>query len=202
VPADEAEAGRGGEAPADETCYRCRTRLEEGARHCPRCGRPQTRVCFCGNHIPITARACSHCGADWSQAARVRRRSHHARLDRATLGKYALAGGALALVVAALANMFIQHLAAKALASGQALPRGFADKLHLARLGWPIVWQQLAPRLGSLASALGLALGALALGALIGVVVYLSKRHVISWPWLRHRHRRRAGSRPPTSPAP
>jgi hypothetical protein len=126
----------------------------------------------------------------------VRRRSHHARLDRASLGKYSLAGGALALVAAAVINVLVRRLARTGLPAGQVMPHDFLAKLHLAGLGVAIAWGHLGQRLQAVMGGLGPALGALVLGGLIGAVVYLSKKGLITLPF-RRRHHRRSGSHPP-----
>lgn len=165
-------------------CYACETELPEGRRHCPGCGRSQLRTCYCGADIPVTAMECPHCGADWSQSARVRRRkarSHRPRPAEAL--SYALVGAVLAALAAALIGLILDWLAGGALAPGESMPPGPLDRLVLAAqtvltaLG--VLWAFIADRGRSL---LGLLLVLLA-GAGAGALYYMVRAG-------RHHHNR------------
>jgi len=59
--------------PAQTQCYRCGADLRaSNPERCPRCGRRQTRTCFCLLKLPRTVSVCPNCHTDWSYIDRVR----------------------------------------------------------------------------------------------------------------------------------
>ncbi|MBC7289365.1 MAG: hypothetical protein H5T86_15255, partial [Armatimonadetes bacterium] len=88
-------------------CYHCGAELSDGAHRCPRCGRRQVRLCYCGNYVPVTEPRCPHCGADWSLAFRVRRKSRSSRLNWKLLIGYSAAGALAAITAAAVTNSIV-----------------------------------------------------------------------------------------------
>jgi len=131
------------------------------------------RTCYCGAEIPVTAKVCPHCGADWSHSRRVRRKSKSKHLDWTKLLKFALLGSFLALITASVLNLVITGLASRGLASGQQLPSSLIQRLGLA---WVAIWtalaalgRELAERGGGLATLTVV----LVAGAALGVVAYL-----------------------------
>jgi len=170
-----------------KVCYACQTELPEGKRYCPACGRTQVRTCYCGNDIPVTAMRCPHCGADWSQSARVRRRKSHSRRPRPEeMVVYALGGAVVALALALLAGWLLEQLARQAVAPGESLPPGLGQRLYLAA-------QAAGAALGAAARFIITTLSSLlelvivvAVGAGGGVLVYLARTR-----WRRGHHLRR-----------
>ncbi len=178
-----------------ENCYRCGTPLPEGSEVCPNCGRNQFRICYCGARIPVTAPTCPDCGADWSGSHRIRRKSRH-RPDWKRMAKFALAGSALAVIVAAVLNALITGLARGSLPEGQHIPNSILQKLGLALT---TVWTALQALGQGLAEKGGGTLNTIAVllaGAIIGAGVYLVREGFLR---SRRRHqppikRRRANS--------
>lgn len=162
------------EAPPPEPlhCYHCSQAIPEGSDVCPRCLRKQMRVCFCGNRIHATAAFCEFCGADWRRSVRVHRRAKRHITGR-MVAQAAAPGAAIGLLVAVLANSFVDLLARRALTTSTGLPGSFSARLSLAfqALGeaFGSLGQSLASHFGSLALLLGVA----ALGAVGGVLYYL-----------------------------
>ncbi|MCX7598123.1 MAG: zinc ribbon domain-containing protein [Armatimonadetes bacterium] len=196
---DKSGADRGPDGCAvATTCYRCRATIPQGASHCPRCGRRQTRWCYCGHEIHVTEATCPHCGADWSGALRVRRRGRRNRLETRKLVGYMAAGAVVAIFAAALLNSIVGALAIRSLPAGErVLPPDFASRLGLAvetvGRNLAVVWNHIA-RLGG--GFLGL-LAILLTGAVVGALVYLGRVGRIRVPLLRgskaHRRRRASG---------
>ncbi len=164
-----------------DRCYHCGAVLD-GAEVCPQCGRKQYRVCFCGERIPVNARVCPHCGADWSHSRRVRRKSRQQKLSYQQLARFAGLGALVAVVAAGLLHLIITGLAQRSLSPEQTLPASLLERMglalhtiqqNLAKLGEGIMqWG------GSVAVIAAVAL----VGAGVGVVIYLMRTGVISVP--------------------
>jgi len=145
------------------------------AKTCPACGRRQYRICYCGNRIPVNTAECPHCGADWSDSTRVKRKkSRSSRLNSAGLLRSAGIGAVIALVIAGLFNIFITYFAAIGV-EGEALPDDFFGLLDMASVGLRRVaaawWQAALTRRSSI---LAFAI-CVAVGAGIGAVASLAK---------------------------
>lgn len=195
MPPDEAEAAQGQAkhpiAEATTECYRCGETIEEGQEHCPTCGRPQYRVCYCGWRIPITAHRCPQCGADWSGAMRVRRKAHSHRVHPQRLARHAVLGALAALVFAALVGVVVNNLALRALPEGQPMPAALGARLALAGQGLGELLSTIGRRLGTVGGELGLVLLILLAGAAVGALFYLTREHLlrIRWPWAHRKHK-------------
>lgn len=175
------------------SCYRCGAALPPEHTHCPRCGRPQYRVCYCGYRIPINAGTCPVCQADWSSAYRVRKKAHSRKVRPQKLGRYALAGAGVAVIVALLANVVVTVLASSVLVEGQSLPSGIGDRLGLALQGAGQLFHRAYGRLLTIGGGLAPVLGVGLVGAAIGALVYLVRAEIIRirLPGSRRKHKRR-----------
>lgn len=184
---DESETSDGAEGRAVATnCYRCGATIPPGVNRCPRCGRRQTRWCYCGHEIPVVEASCPHCGADWSKAVRVRRRVHRSRWERGKLIGYMSAGAVIAVLAAALLNSIVGALALRSLPAGERiLPPDFSSRLGLAveTIGHSLAaaWNRLAGVGGSLWGILVIVF----VGAVGGALVYLARVGRISLSTLR-----------------
>lgn len=173
-------------------CYRCGARLPADATRCTNCGRKQTRICYCGNEIPVTALECPYCGADWSNARRARRkRTKSRRIKPRELAKAAGVGALASLLVLFVANILISHLAGYA-ANPAAPLAGYPQRLGYAyegiiKLGSSI-GQTLVSHQGTLLVA-GLGLG---LGAILGAVLYMMRVGAIRIGTRKSSRRRRS----------
>lgn len=154
-------------------------------RVCPVCGRKQTRTCYCGAEIPVTARTCPECGADWSASRRVRRKSKSKKIDWKQLAKSAVIGALITALVAGGLSAIITALARRNLAYGQALPASFIQRLSLALSTVYRAVATLGARLAEHGAGAATLLGILVLGAGVGAVVYLFREGF----WTRWRHR-------------
>jgi len=65
-------------------CYRCDAVLDPSKAHtCPKCGRTQTRVCFCGERLRKDVAVCPKCETDWQMIEaleKAQRDEHRAQL--------------------------------------------------------------------------------------------------------------------------
>ena len=187
------------EVDDDGYCYRCGATLVEGDRNCPQCGRRQTRLCYCGQEIPVTASSCPECGADWSTAFRVRRKSKTRDFSWKQTAAYAAIGALAMMTLAALINSIVGALAYHSLPVGASgLPAGFVARLGLALStlgnGFTGALWHLEHIGGGPVTALLLVLA----GAVVGAVVYLYRagalRPRLSLPGIgAKKRRRRAG---------
>jgi len=156
-------------------CYRCGRELPADAKTCSACGRRQYRICYCSNRIPVDTAECPHCGADWSDSTRVKRKkSRSSRFNSAALLRSAGIGAVIALVIAGLFNIFITYFAAIGV-QGDALPGDFFGLLDMASVGLRRVgaawWQAALSRRSSIL----VFVICLAVGAGIGAVASLAK---------------------------
>lgn len=148
----------------------------------------------------MTASTCPHCGADWSGAFRVRRKTKTREFSWRITSAYAAAGALVAILLAALVNSIVGAIALHSLPPGaEGLPAGFMARLGLALTG---IGQALAnivshtERLGAGALA-GLVI--VVIGAAGGAMVYMYKAgalrvRVPSVGPNSHKRRRRASN--------
>ena len=180
-------------------CYRCGAVLEDDSRNCPQCGRRQTRLCYCGQEIGVTASSCPHCGADWSTAFRVRRKTKTFEFSWKLTAAHAAVGALAAIIVAALANSLVGALAVRSLPQGAAgLPAGFLARLGLALATIGHAFTSLAYHIEHLGGGPLAALLLVVAGAAVGAVVYLYRAGALRlrWPFPTanaRKRRRRAG---------
>jgi len=180
------------------TCYRCGAELAEGADRCPQCGRRQTRLCYCGHAIAVTAPECPHCHADWSAALRVRHKSRGHNWNPRALAVYTAAGALATIALAALANSTIGGLALHSLPPGRTgLPAPFAARLSLALTTLGRNVSHIVAKIAYLGGGPWVILAVAGTGALLGALIYL--RHTgslrLRWPLRSKRvaRRRRRG---------
>ena len=173
------------DSDSQQQCYDCGASLAPGMRICPVCGRKQTRTCYCGAEIPVTAATCPECGADWSGSRRVRRKSKSKQIDWKELAKSALIGALITVLVASGLSAIITALAHRSLDYDQALPASFIQRLTLALSTIYTATAALASRLAEYGAGAATLLGILVLGAGVGAVVYLFREGF----WTRWRRR-------------
>lgn len=189
-PAEAQEAGH---------CYRCGAVLTEDSRNCPQCGRRQARLCYCGQEIPVTSPSCPFCGADWSTAFRVRRKTRNREFSWKLTAAYAAAGALAAIILAAFANSFVGALAIRSLPPGTTgLPASFLDRLGLAVTTVGRALGGLAYHVSHLGGGPTAALILVMAGAVVGAVVYLYRAGALRLRWPLgfgsfRKRRRRAG---------
>lgn len=163
---------QGTSAPA--RCYRCGAELPPEAMVCPRCGRRQVRLCYCGNYVPVTSPRCPYCGADWSLAFRVRRKSRSRKLNWKLLGAYTAAGALASIALAALTNSIVGGLAIRSLPPGQGgLPGSFTARLALAMQTVSRAFAYFGHRVARAGGGPGVAIAVVFSGALLGALFYL-----------------------------
>jgi len=154
-------------------------------RVCPVCGRKQTRTCYCGAEIPVTAETCPECGADWSASRRVRRKSKSKRIDWKQLAIFSVTGALLTALVAGGLSAIITALARRSLDQGESLSASFIERLSLALATVHRAVATLGARLTEHGAGAATLLGILVLGAGVGAIVYLFREGF----WTRWRHR-------------
>jgi hypothetical protein len=186
-----------GAAPAEEqSCFRCGVALPPGALHCPRCGRPQFRVCRCGNRNPLGTTECPVCGLRWSPERRTRKKSRSEKVDWRLLARYVVVGVAVALIASVFVGTVVTGLAQRALPPDTTLPASLWGRLGLAGHGLTMWLAHIAHRLGRAAAGGIPVLVAIGVGALAGTLVYLAHLGVLRLPGKRrssssNRNRRR-----------
>ena len=161
------------DSDSQQQCYDCGASLAPGMQICPVCGRKQTRTCYCGAEIPVTAATCPECGADWSGSRRVRRKSKSKQIDWKQLAKFSLIGALVTVLAAAILNAAVTALAHRSLDYGQALPASFIQRLSLALSTMYTTVATLADHIAEHGAGLITLLGILVLGAGAGAVAYL-----------------------------
>lgn len=167
-----------------DTCYRCGAQLAEGAERCPQCGRRQTRLCYCGHAIPVTASECPHCHADWSAALRVRRKSRGHNWNPRTLAVYAAAGALVTIALAALTNSVVGGLALRSLPHGHTgLPASFVARLSLALTTVGRGISYMVTRVAYLGGGPWVIVGVAGTGALLGALIYLHRNGSLRLRW-------------------
>ncbi len=152
---------------------------------CPVCGRKQTRTCYCGAEIPVTAKTCPECGADWSASRRVRRKSKSKHIDWRQLAKFSVIGALCTALAATGLNAVITALARRGLDYGEPLSASFSQRLSLALTTMYRAVATVAARLAEHGAGAMALLGILVLGAGIGAVAYLVREGF----WTRWRRR-------------
>jgi hypothetical protein len=148
-------------AADDSLCYWCQIPLDPGG-DCPRCGRRQVRICFCGQDLAPDQEVCPNCNTEWRGVVKIRRRRRKRPIGGLELAGYIALGVFGALAVAALLSSAIGGLALKS-AQGPDLPEPFTQRLALAMQ----TLQAAAAHLG--ANALD-RLGGLAIFIIMGIV--------------------------------
>ena len=156
-----------------KACYRCGHLMAADARKCPACGRRQYRICYCGQHIDVTAAECPHCGADWSASRRTRRsKQRSSTIKPAAMAKSAAIGAAVALALMGISQILVRYFARIGADAG-VVPVSMSEKLSLARVGVHKVAMFWVESISSRSDALlGIGIGLL-VGAGIGVTLYL-----------------------------
>ncbi len=173
-----------------DRCYKCDAALE-GAEMCPQCGRKQYRVCYCGEKIPVAARVCPYCGADWSHSHRVRHKSRSSKLDYKKLARSAGLGALATLVAAGLTNIVITSIARRSLSSHQVMPSSFLARVELAlqSLGQTTIGAM--QRAIDMGASLVWVFIVILIGAGLGAVTYLARSGFIRRRRSRSTHKRR-----------
>ena len=165
-----------GTRPGGLTCASCGADVPEGARSCPVCHRGVYRTCFCGWQLPATEAACPNCGADWSQSARVARKTKSSSARTRNVLRYAGLGALSAIVVALVVQVVLNGLASVATGDQDTIPTGLWERLDLALGGIA----ELLSRAGAFFVRHGgtilLILGIMLVGALAGVGAYMLQR--------------------------
>jgi len=176
------------------TCYRCGATLSEETQHCPQCGRRQTRLCHCGNAIPVTASECPYCHADWSAGLKVRRKSLSCQMSWKLLLVHAVAGSLVTVALAAMANSAVGALALRSLPPGQrGLPGAFSARFELALTTLGRGLSTLLGKLTSIGGSPWIVFTIAGTGAAVGAVCYLYRIGSlrIRWPLGNRRLKRR-----------
>ncbi len=159
-------------------CYWCEVPVSSDGR-CPRCGRRQTRVCFCGQELWPGESVCPNCGADWVGMVKVRRKKRHRGRSLKGALQFTALGIAAALGLTALANWVVDHFAEESVHEGP-LPEAPAERLGLA---WKTIsdaahagYAALTGRIGNEAFVFLLGL----LGGILGLLFYLRRNGAYS----------------------
>lgn len=185
---------QGSTTKANEECYRCDAQVPADADVCPRCGRRQYRLCYCGNRIPVNVAECPHCGFDWSGSARVsRRKRRSSRLKPGMLLKNAGIGAGVALLLLGTANILLRYFA-RAGSGGGDVPAELFAQLDMAIAGVQGIlgaWWEYAGRYRG--QLLGVGIG-LAIGGIIGAGGYLGKIGILKLGRRKRGSRRRTKS--------
>jgi len=156
-------------------CSTCGTAVPEGARSCPVCHRGVFRTCFCGWHLPANQRVCPNCGADWSQSARVARKSRSRTPSTRKLIRHALLGALAAAAAMILVLVIMTGFAKLGMSSGEEVPSAVGDRLALAAAGAMRLARLTGAFLVRYGPAILSVIGIMIVGAGAGVVVYLRK---------------------------
>ncbi|MGI5820085.1 MAG: zinc-ribbon domain-containing protein [Armatimonadota bacterium] len=167
------------EARRDEPhliCHNCGAEVPEGVRSCPVCRRGAYRRCFCGWQIPVNEPTCSNCGADWSQSARVARKTKSSAARRRELLRYAGFGAAAAVVLAILAYGLVTTFATLAVDRHESMPSQIGERLGLAASGVGELLARFGGFLARHGQTLLLILGVMVVGAAAGVAAYMMQR--------------------------
>jgi len=156
-------------------CATCGTAVPEGARSCPVCHRGVFRTCFCGWHLPANQRSCPNCGADWSQSARVARKSRSRTPNTRKLVRYALIGALAAAAAMILVLVVMTGFARLGMSAGEEVPGAVGDRLALAAAGAArlarLIWAFFVRYGAAILSVIGIMI----VGAGAGIVVYLRR---------------------------
>ncbi len=166
----------GDDAAAHLRCPTCGSEVPEGGRSCPVCRRGMYRTCFCGWQLPVTERECSNCGADWSQSARVARKSKSRSRRTRDAVRYAVVGAVAAVVAALVIHLVLGGFAALALEGQAAPPRGIGERVRLALSGIATLMEQAWAAVVSYGATVILIVGIMAVGAAAGMAVYAVRR--------------------------
>lgn len=177
-PADVRAFPQGADAASGEdrlTCPTCGTQAPDGARSCPVCHRGLYRTCFCGWRLPANQRTCPNCGADWSQSARVARKSRSRTLKGRKVIRYAALGALTAAAAAVVIHLLLEGLARLAVNDAGAVPGGAAERLMLAAAGLASVARRAMALLVRHGQAIVTIIGIMVVGAGAGIALYLRK---------------------------
>ena len=169
-------------------CPSCGAEVPEGARSCPVCYKGVYRTCFCGCQLPANERICPNCGADWSQSARVARKSRSRTPRTRKLFRYAAVGALVAIAAALVVFGLLTGLAKLAAPEAGGMPTGLAERVALALSGIASLFGRIGAffvRYGRLMLSI---LAIVLVGALAGVGVYI-------WRLKNHGHRNNHTSR-------
>jgi len=120
--------------------------------------------------------SCPNCGADWSQSARVARKTKSSSARTRNVLRYAGLGALSAIVVALVVQVVLNGLASVATGDQDTIPTGLWERLDLALGGIA----ELLSRAGAFFVRHGgtilLILGIMLVGALAGVGAYMLQR--------------------------
>ncbi|MFW5866732.1 MAG: hypothetical protein ACOCX2_02880 [Armatimonadota bacterium] len=178
---DSGQIGSTGEMDRTETseqlrCSNCGTQVPEGARSCPVCRHGVFRTCFCGRRLPAGQAECPDCGADWSQAKRVTRKSRSRAPKTREALRSALLGSLIALAVAFFLYALASGFAALAVDDTGAVPTSIGERIGFAREGIG----RLTARVGAFFArhwqTFLVIAGIMALGAAVGAATYVLQR--------------------------
>lgn len=176
---DSARAEAGAESQrADERlhCANCGAVVPEGARSCPVCRHGVYRTCYCGWRLPAGQARCPNCGADWSQAKRVARKSKSRTPRVKGAIRSALLGALIAALGALLLYALVTGLASMAVADEQPIPTGIGARLDMAAQGIGSFLGRIGAFFVEYGATIALVVGIMAVGAAAGVAVYVLRR--------------------------
>ena len=173
---NESDAADGGAQGEPLRCGNCGTEIPAGARSCPVCRHGVYRTCYCGWRLPANQPRCPNCGADWTQAKRVARKSRSKTAKARGAVRAALLGSLIAAAAAFVVYAIVTGFAAMAVDEQGSVPQGAGDRLSLALSGVG----RLLGRVGSFfvehGATIALVVGIMAVGAAAGVVWHVLQR--------------------------
>lgn len=156
-------------------CTTCGAVVPEGSRSCPVCHRGVYRTCFCGWQLPANRRLCPNCGADWSQSARVARKSRSRTPRTRKLVRHALLGALVAAAATIVVIALLTVLARLGMGDETEMPIAVGDRLALAVAGVGRLLRLVGAFLARYGPAILSVIGIMIVGAVVGVFAYLRK---------------------------
>ena len=168
--------------PDTSYCIWCGAKLSEDGE-CKKCGRKQTRVCFCGQELLPGENRCPSCLAEWTGVVKVRRRHRRSSSDRNEMLFFIALGVFIALVLGAMTYSYIGKLAVASAPEGQ-LPDSVSERFDLAINTLNNKFGLMGEAVSGRTSAALLFIVFALLGALVAFFAYVW-RH--GWPTLGNR---------------
>lgn len=170
---------RGDSGPETESygvCVRCGTKVNDGSDRCPSCGGPVRRACTCGWELTAAQSECPNCGTPQAhgKVRRSVRRKRSSRLRSSEALRHAALGALGAIAVAGLLYAIVTALAASAVSADESLPTSIGQRLVLAGQTVSLYVSRVAEKLSRMAVPALIVLGIAAIGAVIGLVFYVS----------------------------